>query len=348
VRPKVVFSSDGLAVGVIDSFGQVRLFRAMEGSWRAATFEPAPEFASDLWFAAAERGAGDRWLITAAIGEEAPGSAGDPSVRLWDLASKEAIVREAPSGASEIERPSAVAVSPDRQWMAVVDVYGAVRLWRLRSGSATIAPETFRLPVGATVVQTLAFSDDSRRLALGGETKVSAFHEVRVWTLADDGPVDEPIVLPGHSSNVTALAFAPDSRRLLSGGADGAISIWALEGDHGTNRPIVLRGHEAAVRALEVTGDGLRAASSAADGTVRLWSLEITSQPPIMLWADHEATRLEIAAGDRYVVGSGAEGVQLWRLNVDDLVALANRIAGRELTDEERRQYSLDAAARIH
>jgi WD40 repeat protein len=229
---------------------------------------------------------------------------------------------------------------------------GGVRLWRLRAPPGGAAPQSYHLSTGATVVKTLAFSRDGEKLAAGGETKASAFHEARVWDLRVDGPSREPLVLPGHSASVTALEFTPGNRRLVTGGEDGSIRVWPIDAgkakEKGQPQPIVLRGHEAAVRALVATGDGLRVASSASDGTVRLWSLEITSQPPIVLTADHEAQTLEIAAGSRFLVGGGEGGVQLWRFNIDDLVALANRIAGRELTDEERRQYSLDASPRIH
>jgi hypothetical protein len=40
--------------------------------------------------------------------------------------------------------------------------------------------------------------------------------------------------------------------------------------------------------------------------------------------------------------------VQIWRLGIDDLLSLARQVAGRELTDSERRQYSLDATPRAY
>jgi WD40 repeat protein len=68
-------------------------------------------------------------------------------------------------------------------------------------------------------VQSVAFSRDGRRLAVGGNDA-----RIEIWD-ANSGEVLRHVT--GSSHNVRALAFSADGKRLASGGDDKTIDIWS-------------------------------------------------------------------------------------------------------------------------
>jgi WD40 repeat protein len=73
---------------------------------------------------------------------------------------------------------------------------------------------------GSNVVESIAFSPDGRRLAVGGDGS-----DVELID-ANSGQVVES--LRGHSAAVRTLAFSPDGRRLAAGSADNTVDVWAM------------------------------------------------------------------------------------------------------------------------
>ncbi|MCH7728752.1 MAG: hypothetical protein IH991_20050, partial [Planctomycetes bacterium] len=80
------------------------------------------------------------------------------------------------------------------------------------------------------------------------------------------------------------------------------------------------------------------------DNAVRLWDLR--AQNPVgapIVFRGHESIvrNVSISSDDRWLVSVGRE-LRLWDLRIDNLIDQARRVAGRELTDEERKQYHMD------
>ena len=94
-----------------------------------------------------------------------------------------------------------------------------------------------------------------------------------------------------------------------------------------------------------LSADGKRIVTGSDDKTVRVWNLEDDDlgASAIVLRGHHGAvTAVELSADGRRLVTSSRDGtVRVWLLRIEDLLAVARRLAGRPLTDEEREMYDI-------
>jgi WD40 repeat protein len=116
-------------------------------------------------------------------------------------------------------RPTAVALSPDRHWVAAAawDVGGVgatIHVWDAVSGAEL---HVIHQTAGETV-WSISFSPDGRRLASAGYDA-----KVKIW---DTESGLELLTLAGHTSWIWTMSFSPDGRRILSGSRDRTIRIW--------------------------------------------------------------------------------------------------------------------------
>jgi RNA polymerase sigma factor (sigma-70 family) len=109
------------------------------------------------------------------------------------------------------------AFSPDSRTLAASTLQNArvtLRLWETASGI-----ELLTLPVRDSSDGRVAFSADSRLLALGGS------ESIRLWDLATR---QEVLRLRGHDVTVHSLCFSPNGKTLASGLSNGSVLIWDL------------------------------------------------------------------------------------------------------------------------
>ncbi len=136
-------------------------------------------------------------------------------IAIWSLANLErGQVLDAGSIQDDRGRLAA-AYSPDGKRLAVSGL-GAISVWSIQNGRFR---RTLRI-VGPTA-HSLAFSPDSKLLALGGEDGV-----VRV---IDPGTGVLVHQLRQHRDTVRTVAFGPRGDRLLSSGQDRSVILWDLE-----------------------------------------------------------------------------------------------------------------------
>jgi WD40 repeat protein len=181
-------------------------------------------------------------------------------------------------------------------------------------------------------VSAIAFSPDSRVLALGG------YKQVRLI----DAPTGRQIaVLGGHAQEVRALAFSPDGKWLAAAGGlparSGEIKLWDLA-THELLRTIV--GHKDCIYAVAVSPDSKLLASGSYDKLVKLW--DPANGKEIRTLKDHidavfsvafspDGKRLASGAQDRTVkIWDVATGQRLFTLSdaLDGVTSLAFRPPG--------------------
>jgi hypothetical protein len=195
------------------------------------------------------------------------------------------------------------------------------------------------------VVNAVAFSPDNHWLVTGSNDETA-----RLWDLTAPDPGAVSIVLRGHEDFILAVAISSDSHWLATGSKDKTARLWDLTAPNPAAAPIVLRGHEDSILAVAVSPDnrwlvtgGGDLLSDAGDNTVRLWDL--TAPDPaaasVVLRGHEDWINAVAISSDSHWLATGSRDntARLWNLRLDELVDLACRIAGRNLTREEWNQY---------
>ena len=182
------------------------------------------------------------------------------------------------------------------------------------------------LPATATRV---AFSPDGRRVAVG-------LADGRVVVITVDG--DTTLTLRPHGAPNVSVAFLPDGT-LLTGSFDGSLERWDLhDGRRLGAAPTAPTGPVAGIAVSR--GGAFVLTSSLTSGTIREWS-----SPGLQLLAEFPGdpfvpTGVAVTPDSRtaLAVSSDGHGVA-WPLDRGAWVARACRVAGRQLTLAEWRQF---------
>ncbi|MDA0245344.1 MAG: AAA family ATPase [Chloroflexi bacterium] len=184
-------------------------------------------------------------------------------------------------------------------------------------------------------INSMAVSPDGRWLVSG-----SGDRTVRRWDLFN--PSAEPTVLRDYPDGVRKVAISPDGRWLAVGGWSPDLYLWDL-GDL-TAVPLVFRDHDAWIDDLAFSRNGEWLVSGSYDDTARLWYLESAPNIASVALRAHEDTVgvVAIRADDHWLMTGGDDGaVMVWSLQLEELVDLACRTAGRNLSNsrEEWQRY---------
>jgi WD40 repeat protein len=246
---------------------------------------------------------------------------GASAARAWATSSGEELWR-IPHGRTV----NAVAFSPDGEHVATADWAGVAKIVD-RSGR--VVRELGRWePFNFSDV---AFSSDGRLVATaewsGSEDRV------RIWEWAQ-GEVVRTIDAEGPLAQVD---FDPDGPRVVLSGSDGIAEIWDVESGE---RLAVLAGPSGGVKDLAFSPDGSRIAIASEDGLVRLFDADTGATQVSLRGSGCPVEGVSFSPdGTKLASTSWCGGVRVWALDIDDLLEIARREAGRSLTDEECRQY---------
>jgi WD40 repeat protein len=206
-------------------------------------------------------------------------------------------------------RIAAVAVSPDRQWIAAGQEDGPA--WVTRSDGSRLS----HLAVSNASITALAFSPDGervlagyadytvrlwkrdgtlvRQLGVGSTIHTGPISTVqfdsqgkRVLTASWDGTAivwsadtgkalatlagESLTVLEGSTPQIASAAFNPDGNWVICGYKDGLALLWRSEGK---GVPVRLEGHKGAVTSVAFSPDGSKVVTGSEDLSARIWNL---------------------------------------------------------------------------
>ena len=133
----------------------------------------------------------------------------DTTAKVWDINTGRNIAT-----LNHFDVISRFAFSPEGTRLAV-STRKTVTLWCTQTWQSVLILDTVH-------VESLKFSRDGKRLAIGGTWPE---HRIQIW----DVKMGELVVeFSGHKSDVESVAFSPDGAFLASGSFDGTILLWDL------------------------------------------------------------------------------------------------------------------------
>jgi WD40 repeat protein len=158
---------------------------------------------------------------------------------------------------------NAVAFHPTQPRIETGSNDGTVRTWDRESGR-----ELHSLRSDYFAVQTLAFSLDGKRMAIGGMPGASK--PGKSATVLDASSGAQIRRLGAHVEDIAAVAFSPDGNRLATGGTGDVVMISDIDSGSVIQR---LEGHGWYVMEVVFSPDaaGRLIASAGSDGMVHLW-----------------------------------------------------------------------------
>jgi WD40 repeat protein len=275
------YSPDGTSIAVGDDNGEVRVFRAADG-----TFAMQCVGHSDVVWAVAYSPDGHT-MASASF---------DNTIRIWSTRDGRCVnVLMGHRGWIY-----SLAFSPDGSTLMSAGEDGTCRLWNVRTGTWTspaVQEEGF--------LASAAFSTDGRLLAVGGSGRA-----VYVFQVTD---LQAPLFVLPHEARVRAVAFSPAGDVLASGGEDDRVYFWSTA----DGAPLGARpGHGGGITSLSFSSAGDVLASASVDQTVRLWDTarrECVGQirvGPARVWA------VQCSPTDRTLTTGSEDGaVRVWNMD---------------------------------
>jgi WD40 repeat protein len=303
----VVYGTDGTAVTIWDP----QTGRGLR------TIGPPSDFFRFLSFDVSPDGSG----IALGGGSNPDDFGGSSAVREWDTSTGEELWR-----IGDDRDVQEVTFSPDGEYVATGDWNGIVKIID-RSGKVV------RLLSGPDDYNSsdVAFSPDGNLIATAEYS--GALHRVRVWDWRR-----RDVLLKIHAgSDLPRVDFDPTGPRVVVSGTDGLAEIWDVESGE---RVTVLAGPPGGVNDVVYSPDGSRIATASEDGLVRLFDAKTGAQQMSLRGSGCAVEGVTFSPdGTKLASSSECDGVRIWALDIDDLLAIARREAGRTITDAECRQY---------
>jgi WD40 repeat protein/DNA-binding SARP family transcriptional activator len=256
-------------------------------------------------------------------GHSTPGGLGGISAaRAWDASTGEELFRIG-HYLDVIE----ITFSRDGEYLATASWDGTAKIVD-RSGRVV------QVLGGGTPISDVAFSSDDRMVATA-EFTLAGGERVSIWDRTR-GEVVLPIDADTPSP-FPQVDFDPTGPRVVLTGSDGLAEVWDLDSGE---RVTVLAGPSGGVKDLAFSPDGSRIATASLDGRVRLFDPDTGAQQLVLRGSGCAVEGVAFSPdGTKLASSSQCDGVRIWALDIEDLLEIARREAGRSLTDEECHQH---------
>ena len=161
--------------------------------------------------------------------------------------------------------PLTIKISPDGSVAAVPEPDGSVNLWNLVSESEdTLLLKN--IPKGNDLVTALAFTPDSKKLAVGYFGNSAFIYDVGTEGTAV-GAVSAPMT---HDGGIMDIRISGDKAKLLTVSLDQTARLWDASSGLPLSEPMR---HQSYVIRGFFSEDGRRAISIATDGEAKVWNL---------------------------------------------------------------------------
>jgi WD40 repeat protein/transcriptional regulator with XRE-family HTH domain len=149
-------------------------------------------------------------------------------------------------------------------------------------------------------INTLAFSSDGGRLAVGTNTGAAVLD-------ANSGAVQASF--QPYTQTVTGIAFSPDGKQALTVGADHTTALW----DAASGRALQqLTGHTGAIRSAVFSPDGRMILTVSQDRTARLWDSATGAEIRRIVYNQEFSAGAFTPDGQAIITGSADGAVERW------------------------------------
>lgn len=204
---------------------------------------------------------------------------------------------------------------------------GEVSLWDLNNPLA--GPVDWS--AGKWAINGLDFSKNGMWLASGNQDG-----SVFLYNLLDNTPTKL-----GEIGTVYDLSFSPSGKWLIAGLYTGEITLWQMP-DSGQppkeETKTLSTNSTGGVQSIVASPDDAWLAEVTYGGNLLLWDMTNLDAAPRIIQNDVSA--LDFSDDNQWLItGSNNGTVRIWRLNFDSLIPLACELAGRNLTQNEWKQY---------
>ncbi len=220
----------------------------------------------------------------------------------------------------EIRAITGLAFSPDGRYLGGSGLLSYLLVWDLETrtfiGEPLTDPRAEGLPL--SVLETtwsVAFSPDSRTLAIGGDEG-----DIRLW---DSTTATLSTTLQREDfSTISALDFSPDGQILAAGDWNQKIALWDVATGRLLGQP--LAGHAGSIVNLDFDPTGSLLAATSQDSAVLLWDVA-TGQPigPQLNNPDLFVYDVEFSADGRWLALGGINELSLWAMDTANWSAVA-------------------------
>ncbi|MDZ4658536.1 MAG: protein kinase [Bythopirellula sp.] len=219
---------------------------------------------------------------------------GGNDARLWDVGSKDQLIRFSPHGAV-----ADVDLAPDGKWLVTGSWDQSAKIWDAATGEAVRKLDG----VHTGYINSVQFSPSGEQVLTASDDGTA-----RLWDAATGKPVEPALV--GHEGRVRQARFDTDGSRVVTSSNDKTARIW--DAKTGAEQQI-LRGHEWAVLCGEFSHDGTRVITGGEDNIAIIW--DVATGEVVLKLAGHTDSVTAVALspdGTRALTGSQDNTVKLW------------------------------------
>jgi WD40 repeat protein len=253
----------------------------------------------------------------------------DRTIILWDVATRQRVGEPLTGHKSYV---SSVCFSPDGKLLASRSSDNTIILWDVATGQRAGEPLT-----GHTdSVLSVCFSPDGKLLA-----SRSSDSTIILWDVSRGQRVGGP--LTGHKYDVYSVCFSPDGKLLASGSGgiltEGTIILWDVATGQRVGEP--LTGHKDDLLSVCFSPDSKLLASGSKDNTIILWDVATGQRVGEPLTGHKDDVYSVCFSPDGKLLASGSwdDAIILWDVDLESWKDRARRIANRNLTRAEWKQY---------